>query len=406
VIPNLDIILSEGESYTVEFKRSPDKSLPDEVCAFANASGGKVYVGITDDNEIVGTDISNRAKAALRDALDKIEPKPDYSIAIDRDLKVFIISVSEGKDKPYTAPSGIHMRMGAGKQKLSRNQILEFIQREGNVRYDEIIREDLPISKKFDEVAYNKFLEMAGISKVMDRGAILENLSCAARINNKAVFTNAGALFFRKNNDDMAFEHSAIVCAVYKGLTKVYILDAQEYNTNIVDNIDNALLFLKRNLRTRYEIKVPRREEILELPEDALKEAVINAVCHRNYFEKGAHTTVEIFDDRVEITSPGGAPSGITDANFGKLSVRRNPIIASLLHRIDYAERMGTGIERMRIAADKAGVEEPTFDRDGFFKVVFLRDELGKEAKSKQKKQAEKTGRKDRQKKLTLQRSA
>ena len=223
----------------------------------------------------------------------------------------------------------------------------------------------------------------------------------AIKVDGKMVFTNAGALFFRKNSDDMAFEHSAIVCAVYKGISKVYILDAQEYNTNIVDNIDSALLFLKRNLRTRYEIKVPRREEILELPEAALKEAVINAVCHRNYFEKGAHTTVEIFDDRVEITSPGGAPSGITDANFGKLSVRRNPIIASMLHRIDYVERMGTGIERMRRAADSAGVEEPSFDRDGFFKVLFTRDELGEEGKIA----SEKTGRKDRQKRPTLQKN-
>jgi ATP-dependent DNA helicase RecG len=164
---------------------------------------------------------------------------------------------------------------------------------------------------------------------------------------------------------------------LYKGITKVHILDAQRYNSDIVRNIDNAVLFLKRNLRTRYEIKTIRRKEILELPEIALKEAVVNAVCHRNYFEKGANIMVEIFDDRVEITSPGGAPSGISNQNFGRISIRRNPIIASLLHRIDYVEKMGTGIGRIREAVAEAGAEEPIFENDTFFRVVFKRSETG-----------------------------
>ena len=121
------------------------------------------------------------------------------------------------------------------------------------------------------------------------------------------------------------------------------------------------MVFLKRNLRLRYEIKSLQRENILELPEDALREAVTNAVCHRDNFEKGARVMVEIFDDRVEITNPGGAPKGITTTNFGTISIARNPVIASLLHRADYIERMGTGIKRMTNAMEKAGLEKPVF---------------------------------------------
>ena len=99
--------------------------------------------------------------------------------------------------------------------------------------------------------------------------------------------------------------------------------------------------------------------------------------CHRDNFEKGARVMVEIFDDRVEITNPGGLPKGITKENFGTTSITRNPIIASLLHRADYIERMGTGINRMTSAMEKAGLEKPIFKTEGsFFKVIFMRDEL------------------------------
>jgi ATP-dependent DNA helicase RecG len=131
---------------------------------------------------------------------------------------------------------------------------------------------------------------------------------------------------------------------------------------------------LKRNLKLSYEIKEVRRKNILEIPEDALREAVINAVCHRDYFEKGARVMIEIFDDRVEITNPGGLPKGITSENFGTLSVTRNPVIASLLHRIHYIERMGTGISRIRNAMTVAGLEELVFNFQKFFKVTFKRD--------------------------------
>jgi ATP-dependent DNA helicase RecG len=239
--------------------------------------------------------------------------------------------------------------------------------------YDEIIRSDMPLDDQFSETSYHRFIQMAKISAVLDRDSILRNLGCASVSCGKACFTNAGALFFRDNEADVKMRHSGVVCALYKGLTKVFILYAKEYCTDIISNIDNAMGFLRRNLRLRYEIKTLRREEILELPEDALREAVINAVCHRDYFELGARVMVEIFDDRVEITNPGGAPKGITTQNFGTVSITRNPIIASLLHRSEYIEQMGTGIERMRQASREANVEEPRFETNGFFKVTFKR---------------------------------
>jgi ATP-dependent DNA helicase RecG len=147
-------------------------------------------------------------------------------------------------------------------------------------------------------------------------------------------------------------------------------------NGDIISNIDDAVIFLKKHLRISYKIETLRRENILELPEDALREAIINAACHRDYFEKGARVMVEIFDDRVDIVSPGGVPKGITPENFGTVSITRNSVIASMLYRIGYIEEMGTGIKRMRNATREANVAEPVFELTGFFKVTFKRNEL------------------------------
>ena len=98
-----------------------------------------------------------------------------------------------------------------------------------------------------------------------------------------------------------------------------------------------------------------------------------NAVCHRNYFEYGMNVMVEVFDDRVEIYNPGGIPKGLKESEFGTKSVPRNPIIANLLHRAGYIEKMGTGIKKIRDAMADEGLEAPVFTSTMFFTVVFKR---------------------------------
>jgi len=373
MINDLAVILSEGESYTVEFKENPDKSLPTEVCAFANTSGGKIFIGVDDNGRIVGTDVSNAARSRVQDTIHQIEPR--LKVNIDVMDSIMVITVPEGTNKPYSCAKGFYLRSGPNSQKLERDSIIDFFKDEGRIRYDEIIREDLPVSERFNELAYKRYIRFAKISDVLDREAILKNLNCAALINGRLCFTNAGALFFRMNDEDVVFRHAGIVCALYKGIDKAYILDAKELNGDIVSNVDDAMVFLKKHLRVSYKIQTLQRENILELPEDALREAVVNAVCHRDYFEKGARVMVEIYDDRVEIISPGGVCKGITTEHFGTVSITRNSIIASMLFRIGYIERMGTGIQRMKNATKEADVPEPIFSFTDFFRVVFQRNE-------------------------------
>ena len=163
---------------------------------------------------------------------------------------------------------------------------------------------------------------------------------------------------------------------VYKGITKVDILDKKTFEFDLIGNIDEAMSILKRHLNLSYEIKTKKRVEKLEIPEVVLREAIVNAVAHRDYFEKGATVMVEIFDDRVEISNPGGLPKGLKEEDFGKRTLARNPLIASLLHRAGYIEKLGTGVPRIKKGMMEAELPEPKFEFDKFFVITLKRTEI------------------------------
>lgn len=368
---DLKIILAGGEDHKIEFKVNFDKSIVEEAVAFANASGGKILVGIDDKGKIVGTDVSNAARSRYQDLLHSI--MPELICRIETFENIIVIDVPEGREKPYGCSRGFYLRVGPNSQKLNRNEIISFIQSEGRIRFDELINNSAKYPKDFNSKAYAHFLGLSKIStNALNKDSILQNLGCISKSGGSKKFTNAGVLFFA-NNQEGAIPHSSIVCALYKGIEKVTILDRKEFLGDIITNIEDTITFLKKHLNLSYEITGLRRNDVLEIPEVALREAVVNAVCHRDYFEKGARVMVELFDDRLEISNPGTLPNGLNSKNFGKRSITRNSIIASILHRAHYIERMGTGIGRMRDAMKEAELSAPKFDFNGFFTIIFRR---------------------------------
>ena len=204
---------------------------------------------------------------------------------------------------------------------------------------------------------------------------MLKNLGCMTQ-NGK--FTNAGVLFFTKSIDFL-LKHAECTCILFKGTGRVTILDRKDYNTNMLDNIDNAVNFVKRHTNLAYKIESIQREDIPDIPEIALREAIINAFCHRNYFQEGANIMVEVFDDRVVVVvSPGGLPSGLNKQEFGIKSVRRNHLIADLLARTRYIEKAGTGIERIKIDAANHGCKLDISYDENWVTVTFYRSRIDK----------------------------
>jgi len=291
-----NFIIQEGEGYFIEFKENVDKSLSKEIAAFANASGGRIFIGINDSNEPVGISITNKIKSNIQDIAQNIQPPVNIKLNTYSN-KIIIVEVEEGKNKPYQTSEGFFIRMGANSQKMQRDQIVEFLQHEGKIKFDELIHKEFNFEKYYDPDKLNQFLRLAGISKNMRDIDILENLGVVKNGSMK----NAGVLFF-SDNIELLCEQSIITCAVFDGIERIKILNRKDFKRDIISNIEDVLHFVKQAIKVEYIMTgEAQRKEIYEFPPEALREAIVNAVAHRDYFFDGAHTTVDIFDDRIEI---------------------------------------------------------------------------------------------------------
>ena len=373
---DMEAIIQTGESYQVEFKRNINSDISKEIVAFANSSGGRIFIGIEDDGTIQGITVTNELKARIQSMARDCDPP------INVDLEIFnniiVVHVPEGMNKPYRCTNGFYIRSGASCAKLTTQEIIEFIKSEGKLRFEELITTSAATPVVLDESAANRYFHLAGMSGVIGTEELLRNLGVLAKDESGLVLNNAGVLFFAKDPARI-LPHCVVTCILFKGNSKVHILDRKSFEFDLLRNIDEAVLFIERHLNLAYEIKELRRKEILEIPEFVLREAIVNAVAHRDYFERGANVQVDIFDDRIEISNPGGLPKGLKPENFGKHSVARNSMVAALLHRCNYIEKAGTGIQRMRDGMKQVGLLEPSFEFSGFFTIILRRFNLNKD---------------------------
>jgi ATP-dependent DNA helicase RecG len=284
--------------------------------------------------------------------------------------EVLVVHVRESDAKPVQCSEGFFWRQGAVTQKLSRDEIREFFRTEGSIRFDLSPCSRFRYPRDFDREKFNAWLRLSGITGRPRTEDVLVNIEAAERSGGTLLFRNAGVLFFAKNVRHF-FNQAYVTCLLARGTDKVHILDRKDFDGGVVADIEDALRFIERNTRLAYRIETLRRENIPEYPLKALREAITNAVMHRDWFIEGANVFVELYSDRIEVVSPGGLPRGMTLADLGRKSVRRNALIADLLHRIDFIEKAGTGIRRIRDQARDGGYPEPVWEANGFVTAIF-----------------------------------
>ena len=379
---NIPFVLENGEDYKTEFKQALDVGLDREITAFANSSGGRIYIGITDDGKIKGINITNQLKSRIEDIAKNCDPKILISIRALKKDKILIVEVPESENKPHRCSSGFYIRSGASSQKLTRDDILNFAGKEDMINFDRQTCKDFSFKKDFDKEKLFNFMDRSGI-KYSRKNYIqlLENLKVAKREGSKITLNNAGVLFFSKDLS-RSFFHTTIACGLFKGTEKVHVLNSTRFNKDLIGNIEGAMNFLWKSLRARHEIipKTARRRDVLEIPDKALREALTNAVTHRDYVNPSPFIQVEVYDDRVEISNFGGLPKGLTKSEFGRKSVPRNQLIANLMLRAKYTEQMGTGIQKMRRLIKKEGLPPIKFEFTDFTTVTFYRKQLSRES--------------------------
>jgi len=365
---DLDILLREGEGSMLEYKEGFSSSLARDLAAFANSSGGKILLGVRDNGTAVGIRDSNKLRAQIQDMARNCDPP--VKVLIEVVGKVMVITVRESESKPVQCREGFFWRQGATTQKLSRDEIRDFFRSEGAIRFDLTVCPKFRYPEDFDREKFDTWIRQ---SRITPRGRVddvLVNIEVAERAGRRLILRNAGVLFFAKNVNHF-FPQAYVTCLLARGTEKVDILDRKDFAGGLVSDIEESLRFIERNTRTGYRIEKLRREDVPEYPMRALREAITNAVMHRDYFEAGANVFVEIYDDRIEISNPGGLPKGLSREELGTRSVRRNPLIADLLHRIALIEKAGTGIRLMIEDARRYKCPEPKFTVNGFFITTF-----------------------------------
>ncbi len=341
---SLKIICAEGEGQKIEFKAKV-AGLAKEIAAFANASGGSLYLGISDDGQILGLDDSNRVRSQVQDIANSCDPR--IPIRILSHGQVLEIVVPEGVDKPYRCNEGFFLRIGPNSQQLTRDEILRFAIKTDKVRFDEQYEAEVDAEAALDEKRIRAFAQKRGLPETIHADAILTSLGLAQKQQSHLLLTRAALLFFGRQ-PQQHFPEAFVTAALYADATRAKVLDRVDAHGTLEEQFDLAISFIRRNLRVGYKIdKAGPREEVPEIPEPVFREALLNALTHRDYFAATEHIFVHMHPGRIEITNPGGLPFGLTIEELGTRAVPRNRLIADIFYRMGYVERLGSGIHRM-----------------------------------------------------------
>lgn len=372
---NLIEMIANGESKVLELKAQlPHRdAIAKTIIAFANTSGGKLLVGVNDQREILGLgeeDIFDLQDKVASIIFDRCYPNilPEIYITNIAGKLVLVIEVFRGNLLPYYLKQdgkreGTYIRIGATTRKASMDSILELERQKRNISYDEELCYDQdwqvldirPLAARF-----------SNIGKTLDVDK-LKNLKLLKDENGKTYPANALLILLGQ------YEHVRMKCARFKGTNMEVFLDRKEYGGDVLSQLEQAEAFIKNHIHLRGEIRGLQRTDTFELPEAALREALVNAVVHRDYSNHGRDIKVGVYDDIVNIVSPGGFPSTLTaEALLEGRSEVRNKIIARVFKELGYIEQWGSGIKRIKSSCVAVGLQEPCIRERGDFVDVEL----------------------------------
>ena len=390
--------LFSGESINIEYKvEMPKKSekYMKTVVAFANGRGGRIVFGVDDKTlNIVGMnpDTIFQTMDAITNAIsDSCEPKiyPDVTLQSIDDKTIIVVEIHPGPMRPYYIKNkglvdGTYVRV-AGTSRHAEGYMLKELILEGQNRYFdnepceylEINEDDIKdLCDKMKKIAIENTWndeEKAAIRDVTKN--ILITWGILKEDNGKIIPTNAYALLTGK----MQIQPT-IQCAVFKGKTRAYFVDRREFSGPIQDQVQLAFQYVLEKINMGMQIKGIYRQDVYELPINSVRELIANAVAHRNYLEPG-NIQVAIFDDRLEVTSPGMLLNTVSIKKMIEgYSRLRNPAIANAFAYMKIIEKWGTGIPRILRECKEYGLKKPELvDFDGDFRVnMYRREEKSK----------------------------
>ena len=372
--------IKKGENRRIEFKQQLPNSngLSKTVVAFSNGAGGKLIIGVKDNREIMG--ISDDEIIELPDRISNIIYDtclpaiiPEIYTENIEGKNILVVEIFPGNLKPYYIKSegknnGIYIRVGATNKLADKEMILELERQKRNISFDE----ECLYNYDFSKLDFTKLI--GDFKKYTDKeltNEALLNFKLIKNENGISYPTNATMLL----TDNDYFEYARVKCARFKGTDVGEFIDQKEIKGPIYEQVESVMSFAKMYLSKKGTITELQRQDEYEVPLIALREAIANAVVHRDYNISGADIKFAIFDDRIEITSPGQLPKtlDIDDIKLGRSEIR-NKVIARFFKELRFIEEWGTGIRRIITTCENAGLKEPDFIETGMhFKVIIYR---------------------------------
>ena len=326
------------------------KSWCKSISAFANTLGGALIFGVSDENEIIGLDNPVKDAEKISEIIKtKLNPIPEFKMSFRKveDNILIILEVFKGDETPYyyynDGSLEAYIRIGNESVKASPTELQRLVLRGRNKSYD-----SQKSMYKIRDYSFSKLRER--YKKWTGYSFDEKNLISFGLADEEGYLTIAGSLIV----DDSPVHHSRLFCTRWNGLNKssggLDALDEAEYEGSVISLIENGEAFIKRNAKMMWRKTANSREEMPDYVERSYHEALVNAIAHRDYLIYGSEVHIDIYDDRMEIYSPGGMPDGSIIQDRDPLTVpstRRNPVLADIFNRLGYMERKGSGFAKI-----------------------------------------------------------
>ena len=385
-------LASNHEGVDVEFKETTGQLNRgmESLCGMINGKGGIVIFGVTNKGNIVGQEVGDKTTREIGEALRKFDPALDIEpiyIPIDESGKHLIVFKSDGQesDKPYMWDGKPYQRHDSVTSVMPRERFLRLHEQQSGLKYkwENDVNENLNISDLDENLILN--IVQGGVRRGrLSQSAMNDNVPTALRrlkLVKDGKICNSAAILFGKNLID--YPQSMIRLARFRGLDKKEFIDNRQVEGNIFELVDAAMSFFFKHLslsgKTHGRIV---REDELEIPYDALREAVVNSLCHRAWQQEASTIGIAIYDDRIEIENAGRFPANLSPLTLTKeeedndthTSLPPNPVIANVMFIGGLIEHWGRGLSMMNNECERVGLPVPRITDNGFMvKVIFKR---------------------------------
>ncbi len=372
---------SLGETQELELKQALPKAskIAEIATGFANISGGSILFGVDDQGSVVGVHSNlDKVQIDISSAIQTISPVPRYSVEVVpvQGCTVVHVRVFKAMDRVFHTHDGIiWVRNGSTTRRLDGQAQLDFLRERQLLSFDEAVCHEAGIAD-LDLEKITLYLGSRNQSHYLEAHTVddfLLSQHLAIRGSDGLQLKNATVLLFAKNPVHY-YPQIEVKIVRFEDEEAVGIVSHELIQADLPQVIERAFAFIKSQLPKSIVIRDLKREEHFEYPLTIIREAIVNAVTHRDYDSRDS-IQISLFSNRIEIVNPGGLPRGLTPDMFGRLSVQRNALLYRILRDMNYIEGLGTGIPRMKNAMRKAGLRDPEFVYDSyFFRVIFYND--------------------------------